>query len=277
MPLVVCPTPIGNLDDVSLRLLRELAGADTVLCEDTRRTSTLLRRHGISARLERFDAHVEARRLDGVLARLEGGERLALVSDAGLPAVSDPGARLVRAALDRGIQVVVLPGPSAVETALVASGLVEERYLFVGFVPRDERGRALLWQELARWPAPAVAFEAPSRLPETLASLARVDSERQVAVCRELTKLYEQVTRGTAGELAERFQEAPRGEVTLVLGSPGAERDGEDERHADAVAAVVELVAAGVPRRQASNLVARLAGLSRNRLYRDTLSLQSPS
>ena len=159
MPLVVCPTPIGNLDDVTLRTLAELAAADLVLCEDTRRTRILLDHHGISARLESFHQHNEARRTAEILPRLERGERIALASDAGLPGVNDPGARLIAAALERGLGVTVLPGPSAVETALVASGLLGERYAFLGYLPRSREALARLWAELASWTWPAVAFE----------------------------------------------------------------------------------------------------------------------
>ena len=193
MPLAVCATPIGNLADVTLRVLEELAAADTVLCEDTRHTRILLERHGIKARLLSYHQHNEATRLVDLVPRLEAGERMALVSDAGLPGVNDPGARLVAAALAAGVPVTVLPGPSAVETALVASGLAGEQYRFVGYLPRTEKERAALWQELLAWPHPTVAFESPKRLPATLASLAAADPDRPVAVCRELTKLYEEV------------------------------------------------------------------------------------
>src|ERR687891_1523928 len=148
MPLVVCPTPIGNLEDVTLRVLRELAEADLVLCEDTRRTGVLLRRHGVQARLLSFHRHNEAERTAEILPRLEEGARIALASDAGFPGVNDPGAGLVRSALEHGVPVTVLPGPSAVETALVASGLVGERYAFVGYLPRSAEGRSSLWQEI---------------------------------------------------------------------------------------------------------------------------------
>src|ERR671931_674158 len=179
MPLAVCATPIGNLEDITLRVLRELVEADLVLCEDTRRTRVLLDRHGISARLLSYHEHNEAARTAELLPRLQAGERMALVSDAGLPGLSDPGARLMRAAADAGVPVTVLPGASAVDTALVASGLVAERYQFLGFLPRGEKALAALWEELAAWQWPAVAFESPRRLPATLASLARVDPERE--------------------------------------------------------------------------------------------------
>ena len=173
MPLAVCATPIGNLDDVTLRVLAELREADVVLAEDTRHTRVLLDRHGIEARLLSYHEHNEAARVAELLPRLVAGERIALVSDAGLPGISDPGARLVRAALDAGVAVTVLPGPSAVETALVASGLVAERYAFVGFLPRREAELAALWAELASWPWPVVAFESPQRLPRVAALAGR--------------------------------------------------------------------------------------------------------
>jgi len=265
--LSVCATPIGNLEDVTLRVLRELGEAELVLCEDTRRTKILLERHGIDARLVSYHEHNEAERTAQVLPRLRAGERVALTSDAGLPGVSDPGARLIAAALESGVQVTVLPGPSAVETALVASGLVGERYQFVGYLPRSETARAALWDELASWPFPVVAFESPRRLPASLASLAAASPERPLAVCRELSKRFEEVLRGTAAELAERFLEPPRGEITLVIGAYEAERGTDD----DARAAVAELVEAGAGRRQAADVVARLTGRSRNELYRRSL------
>jgi 16S rRNA (cytidine1402-2'-O)-methyltransferase len=265
--LSVCATPIGNLEDVTLRVLRELREADLVLCEDTRRTRILLDRHSIEARLLSYHEHNEARRTAELLPRLQAGERVALVSDAGLPAISDPGARLVAAALEAGVAVTVLPGPSAVETALVASGLVGERYQFLGYLPRGAKALGELWEELARWPWPAVAFESPQRLPAALRSLARVDPDRPVAVCRELTKKFEEVVRGTAAELAERFAEPPKGEITLVVGA-GAVTAADD---AVALAAVAELATLGVGRRQAADLVSRLTGIARNRLYRASL------
>ena len=267
MPLAVCATPIGNLADITLRALSELAAAETILCEDTRHTRVLLRSHGVEGRLLSYHQHNEAQRTNELLPRLEAGERIALVSDAGLPGISDPGGRLVRAALDAGIEVTVLPGPSAVETALVASGLVDEQYRFLGFLPRGEKRLAELWSELAAWPWPTVAFESPQRLPATLRSLAAVAPGREAAVCRELTKRFEEIARGTAAELADRFSEPPKGEITLVLG-PGEAPAADD---AGALEAVAELVAAGVPRKQAAEIVSRLTGVARNRLYEQSL------
>jgi 16S rRNA (cytidine1402-2'-O)-methyltransferase len=267
VPLAVCATPIGNLDDVTLRLLDELRFADVILCEDTRHTRVLLDRHGIAgAKLLSSPEHNEAKRTAELLPRLLAGERVALVSDAGMPGISDPGASLVGAALEQGVPVTVLPGPSAVDTALVAGGFAADRYQFVGFVPRGAGALTALWRELAGWAHPVVAFESPQRLAGTLRSLAAVQPGREVAVCRELTKKFEEVVRGSAAEVSARFVEPPKGEITLVLGP------GEEERDLPAALdAVAELVAAGVPRRQAAEVVSRLTGASRNELYRRTL------
>jgi 16S rRNA (cytidine1402-2'-O)-methyltransferase len=270
VPLAVCATPIGNLDDVTLRVLAELRDADLVLAEDTRHTRILLERHGIDARLLSFHEHNEAERVAALLPRLEAGERIALVSDAGLPGLSDPGLRLVRAAREAGVEVSVLPGASAVTTALVASGLGDGRFAFVGFLPRRARALDAFWEETAPWDGALVAFESPKRLPATLRSLAAADPSRLAAVCRELSKRFEEVVVGAASELAERFAEAPKGEITLVVAprSGQADRPGADEA---ALGAVRELVAAGAPRRAAADVVARLTGASRNALYRETL------
>jgi 16S rRNA (cytidine1402-2'-O)-methyltransferase len=268
MPLAVCATPIGNLDDVTARVLAELRSADVVLAEDTRHTRLLLDRYGIAARLVSLHEHNESGRASELVPRLLAGERIALVSDAGMPLVSDPGARLVRAALDAGVEVTVLPGPSAVDTALVASGMAGGRFGFVGFLPRRASELEALWEELDAWSWPAVAFESPRRLPASLRSLARHAPERPVAVCRELTKRFEEVVRGSAAELAVRFDEPPKGEITLVI---GAAAPAEGAAQTAALAAVAELVAAGTPRRVAADVVARLTGAARNALYRGTL------
>jgi len=266
MPLAVCATPIGNLDDITLRVLDELRAADVVLAEDTRHTRGLLARHEIAGALLSYHEHNEASRVAELLPRLAAGERVALVTDAGMPLVSDPGARLVRAALDAQIPVTVLPGASAVETALVASGLGGGSYAFVGFLPRKAGELEALWRETAAWGCAVVAFESPQRVGASLRALSGVDGGREVAVCRELTKRFEEVVRGTAAELAERFAEPPKGEVTLVV-APGTA--GADVR--GALAAVGELVAAGAPRGVAAEVVARLSGVPRNDLYRGTL------
>ncbi len=267
MPLAVCATPIGNLEDITLRVLAELRDADLVLAEDTRHTRGLLERHGIRARLLSYHEHNETARAAELLPRLAAGERIALVTDAGMPVVSDPGARLVRTALAAGFEVTVLPGPSAVDTALVVSGLAGAGYAFVGFLPRKEAALDALWRETESWALPVVAFESAQRLPATLRSLAGFDPNREVAVCRELTKRFEEVLRGPAGELAARLAAAPKGEITLVIAAGGAAAPDP----AAALAAVADLVEAGTPRKVAADVVARLSGVSRNGLYRGSL------
>ena len=270
--LSVCATPIGNLEDVTLRVLRELREADVVLCEDTRHTRGLLERHGIRAKLLSYHEHNEAQRVAEVVPLLAAGERIALVSDAGLPGISDPGARLIAAALEAGVQVTVLPGPSAVETALVASGLLADGYVFVGFLPRRSGDLRSALVRAGGAGVPVVAFESPQRLAKTLALVAEVEAEWPVAVCRELTKLHEEVVRGSATEVAVRFAAAPpRGEIVLVLGAraPGV-RGSDDEALRDVID---ELVRSGVARRQAARVVARLSGASANALYRASLDM----
>jgi 16S rRNA (cytidine1402-2'-O)-methyltransferase len=217
----VCPTPIGNLEDVTLRALRVLGEADVLACEDTRHTRTLLRHHGIEPReLVSFHEHNERARAAELVARMRDGATVALVSDAGMPLISDPGYRLVQASVVAGIAVEALPGPSAAPVALVASGLPCDRWCFVGFLPRKRGQRERM---LAQAGETLVAFESPQRLPATLELLASVDPLRPVAVCRELTKLHEEVVRGSAAELAERYRERPpRGEVVLVVGRAGS-------------------------------------------------------
>ena len=264
MPLAVCATPIGNLDDVTLRVLDELRAADLVLCEDTRHTRGLLTRHGIQARLLSYHEHNEAKRTAEVLPRLAAGERVALVSDAGMPGISDPGARLVGAAIEAGIPVMVLPGPSAVETAVAASGFEVDRYQFVGFLPRGAAERSALWRDLAQWRHALVAFESPNRLPRTLASLADALPDRPVAVCRELTKRFEEVVRGPASEVAERLAEGVKGEITLVIGPADVEPEVDES---EALEAVADLVRAGSSRKAAADAVSRLTGVPKKRLY----------
>jgi 16S rRNA (cytidine1402-2'-O)-methyltransferase len=259
--LLVCPTPIGNLEDVTLRVLRALREVDVVACEDTRHTRKLLDRHGIEARLVSFHEHNERERARTLADRIAAGEAVALVSDAGTPSVSDPGFVLVRECLARELPVEVLPGPSAVVTALVASGLPAQRWRFAGFLPRKE---GELRAELERSGETLVAFESPGRVARTLGVLAELDPEREVAVCRELTKLHEEVVRGTAREVAERFANGTRGEIVLVVG-PAAAGGGADDKAA--IEAVEALVAAGARRRAAAKVVSGLTGIPANRLY----------
>jgi 16S rRNA (cytidine1402-2'-O)-methyltransferase len=263
--LVVCPTPIGNLEDVTLRVLSALREADLVACEDTRRTRVLLDRYGVSGRLVSYHEHNEAKRSAELVDRMRSGAVVALVSDAGMPLVSDPGYVLVHACVAAGLPVEVLPGPSAALTALVASGLPAASWRFEGFLPRK---KGELRRLLASSSGTVVAFESPRRVPATLALLASVDPEREVAVCRELTKAHEEVVRGSAADLAERYEDAPpRGEVVLVLG-PSPVSAGADAEAPAGLDQLRRLVDAGAHPRKAAAVVAELTDGSANALYR---------
>ena len=259
--LVVCPTPIGNLGDVTLRALDVLRAADVVACEDTRHTGRLLAHHGVRARsLVSYHEHNESSRAPSLVERMLGGAVVALVTDAGMPSVSDPGYVLVRAALEAGVRVEVLPGASAAVVAVVASGLPADRWRFVGFLPRRAPEVASVFSSRET----VVAFESPRRLRASLEVLVSVDASRPVAVCRELTKVHEEVVRGDAASVAAHFAEAePRGEIVLVVG--GAPAGGADVGTAvDALSALVE---AGAKPRPAAKVVAQLTGVAANRLY----------
>lgn len=259
--LVVCPTPIGNLEDITLRVLTTLREADVVACEDTRHTAGLLKRHGISAKLVSYHEHNEQARAAELVERMGAGEVVALVSDAGMPLVNDPGYDLLRATVAAELRVEVLPGPSATITALVASGLPNDVWRFTGFLPR----KAGPLREVFTAPETVVAFESPRRVGASLKILAEVDPERPVAVCRELTKLHEEIVRGTAQELADRYaSEAPRGEIVVVVGG-APEREGPDPA---AIEAVRTLVEGGARAKTAAKVVAELTGAAANDLYR---------
>jgi 16S rRNA (cytidine1402-2'-O)-methyltransferase len=262
--LVVCPTPIGNLEDITLRVLAALREADVVACEDTRRTRVLLDRYGVKAKLVSYHEHNEQARASELVGRMREGAVVALVSDAGMPLVSDPGYVLVRACVAAGLPVEVLPGPSAAITALVVSGLPADEWHFHGFLPRKKGELARVLSEPG---GTLVAFESPRRLPATLALLAELDGEREVAVCRELTKAHEEIVRGSAAELAGRYAAgAIKGEIVLVLAPPAPPAAGAAEP--GAVKALRDLVDAGAHPRKAATVVAGLTGGSANALYR---------
>ena len=264
--LYLVSTPIGNLSDLSARAALVLREVERIFAEDTRRTGRLLQHLGVDTRLTSLHQHNEAARAGRVLECLESGHDAAVVSDAGTPLVSDPGARVVDAALEAGHDVVPVPGPSAVLAALVGSGLPADRFAFLGFAPRKGRERRALLQRVARSHETTVLFEAPGRLHRLLTDLERAcGSDRRVAVAREMTKLHEEFVRGTLAEARAHFGErAPRGELTLVVDrSPEAEPDESAVRERAA-----ELLAAGTrPSEAVRELTARL-GVSRNRAYR---------
>ena len=259
--LVVCPTPIGNLEDITLRVLSALRSADVIACEDTRRTGVLLERYGVSASLVPYHEHNERERTPDLVSRMRDGAVVALVSDAGMPLVSDPGFLLVQGCVAAGLEVEALPGPSAALAALVASALPSDAWRFVGFLPRKRAGLVEVFGSADT----VVAFESPRRVAASLAVLAEVDAARPVAVCRELTKLHEEVVRGTASELAARYAtSAPRGEVVLVIGG-APEPSGVSEAAVDAVRRLVE---AGARARVAAGVVSELTGAPANALYK---------
>jgi len=262
--LTVCPTPIGNMDDVTKRVREALVSADFVACEDTRRTGRLLERLEIRPKPRLVSNHEgnEASRAVELVKRMERGDRIALVSDAGMPAVSDPGYRLIRACIDRGVEVEVLPGPSVIPVALVASGLPTDRWRFEGFLPK----RAGEMERVLNSAETVIAFESPRRISNSLAALAQLAPDRQAAVCREMTKLHEEVSRGTLTELALRFKGEVKGEIVLVIGPAAAAEHGQDI--AFAVEALKRLVKSGARPRAAATVVASLTGTRANDLYK---------
>jgi 16S rRNA (cytidine1402-2'-O)-methyltransferase len=276
--LYICPTPIGNLQDITLRVLEVLRSVDLVACEDTRRTGRLLEHFGIRKEMVSFYEHNELRRMAFLLDQLRKGRSVALVSDAGTPALSDPGFSLVRAAVEEGLDVEVLPGASSVVVALVASGLPTDRFTFAGFIPRGGPGRIVTFlEEAGRAGGTLVVFESPRRLPATLRAVAERWPERRLAVCRELTKLHEEVLRGTAEELRERVAGPVRGEVVLVLeppapAAPGAGADEEADATLDR--ALSGLLDRGWGAREAALLVSELSGRSFRPVYTAALARQ---
>jgi 16S rRNA (cytidine1402-2'-O)-methyltransferase len=266
--LRICGTPIGNLGDVTQRLRDALSSAAVIACEDTRRTRALLTALSIPApKLERLDANTEERGAARLVERLLQGDDVALVTDAGMPAVSDPGTRLVRAAADAGVVVEVIPGPSAVTAAFAASGIEGDGFAFIGFLPRTAGGLNARLDAADCWGVPLIAFEAPGRLPRTLATIAARDPERRIVVCRELTKLHEQVVRGTAADVAAQFGEPPPGEVTIVLAA-GAPRPVGGPSESQLHGALVQLRDSDLGARRASEIAALLSGLPRRELYK---------
>jgi 16S rRNA (cytidine1402-2'-O)-methyltransferase len=266
--LFVVGTPIGNLGDVSERARERLAAVDLVAAEDTRRSGRLLAHLGISKPLVSFFEGNEERRTGELVERLQMGEDIALVTDAGMPGVSDPGFRLVRAAVDAGLAVTTVPGPSAAIAALVVSGLPTDRFTFEGFLPRRAGERRARLAELAGDARTAILFEAPGRVVALLTDALSALGDRRVAVARELTKLHEEVVRGRISEVLERFgAAAPRGEVVVVLEGASPERIDV----ADVVAEARTLVGSGARKREAAAEVARRHGVSANELYRALL------
>ena len=261
--LVVCPTPIGNLDDVTPRMREALVSADYIACEDTRRTGGLLDKLRIrpAPRLVSNHEGNETARATELAQRIERGDAVTLVSDAGMPGISDPGYKLIRRCIERSLEITVLPGPSVVPVALGASGLPTDRWRFEGFLPR----RAGEMERVLRSTETVVAFESPRRIGESLAALASLAPDRPAAVCRELSKIHEEVARGTLGDLARRFRGDVKGEIVIVIGPAAAAEHDKDVGFA--VDALRHLVQSGARPRAAASVVAALTGTRANDLY----------
>ena len=278
--LYVVSTPIGNLEDITLRALRVLEEAALVACEDTRHTARLFDRHGITTTRTSFHEHNEKDKCEMLLQRLLAGEDLALVSDAGTPAISDPGYRLVHEATEAGVKVVPIPGPSAALAALTVSGISTAGFAFLGFLPPKKGARRKALEDVASLPLALILYEAPHRLEAMLSDMADVfGPTRRIAVARELTKMYEEVLRGTAEELLEHFRETkPRGEITMVVSPMEKQsRKNGDTLPGDlddkALGSFVNWLAdeRGLKRKAAAEMAAKLLGVPKNRAYNASL------
>jgi 16S rRNA (cytidine1402-2'-O)-methyltransferase len=277
--LYVVATPIGNAGDITLRAVNVLALADAIACEDTRNTAQLLQRYGLHKELIAAHEHNEREAAEKLIARLQAGQRIALVSDAGTPAVSDPGARIVDAIRNAGLRVMPLPGPSAAVSALAASGLVNDRFFFAGFLPAKNKQRETALMELKSVAATLVFYEAPHRILETVDSLAATfDAGRQVVFARELTKLFEEIHRCPLGE-ARAWLEADanrqKGEFVILVEGATAGADGDDaEAEAERI---LSILLAECPVKQAAALAAQITGKKKNALYERALQIKGQS
>ena len=264
--LYLTATPIGNLEDITHRAVRILSEVAAIACEDTRESHKLLEHLGIRKPMLSCHEHNERSRADEIVAKLLHGDNIALISDAGSPLVSDPGYRLVEAALEAGIQVVPIPGPSALITALMASGLATDAFYFGGFLPPKTNQRRKVLESLSELNATLIFYESPHRIFESLTDIAEVLGDRRTVVARELTKMYEEFLRGTANEVRETLSNRPsvKGEITLLI----AKAEVQVEDTAPIPEAVAELIAAGVARMDAMKAVARRRGISKRDVYK---------
>ena len=264
--LYIVSTPIGNLEDITLRALRVLREVGLIAAEDTRVTRKLLSHYDIHTRLTSFNEHNQSARLPELLTTLQDND-VALVCDAGTPGVNDPGRALVQIASDKGIEIVVIPGASAVTSAVAVSGLVEEAFLYLGFLPRKRGERNALLASLALEHRPAIAFESPRRIQQSLKDILKTIGDRRIAVCREMTKLHEEVFRGTVSEALEHFEQ-PRGEFTLVIEGKATGKQNDTDAEDLALSLLDELRVQGAGARHAVEHVTAVTGLSRRQVYR---------
>lgn len=273
--LYVCPTPIGNLEDITLRVLRILKEVDCIAAEDTRHTRRLLNHFQIKNRLTSLHEHNERDKLEEIISFLKEGSTAALVSDAGMPGISDPGALLIRAAIEEGIPVTVLPGANAAITAYVQSGLAQDHFLFYGFLPRKGKARIDALKSLKDLPCPVIFYEAPHRLCITLQDLIENLGNRQAAVSRELTKRFEETLRGSLKEILDHFQtHAPRGEFVITVAGGEGRQEGQIEED-DIRRALNERLEQGLSRKTAVQEVSQEYRLPKNRVYEIALDSKS--
>jgi 16S rRNA (cytidine1402-2'-O)-methyltransferase len=264
--LYIVPTPIGNLEDMTLRALRVLREVQLIAAEDTRTTRILLQHYDIHTPLTSYHEHNKLRKLDAIFGALAGGD-VALVSDAGTPGISDPGYELIREAIARGVRVEPLPGASAVITALVGSGLPTDGFVFLAFLPKKDKARREFLASVAQEPRTLILYESPNRLTDTLAAVIAALGDRPVCVARELTKIYEELRRGLASEVLAHYEaNPPRGEIVLLIGGAPPE-DAPEWDEAQVRAALRERLAAGEPLKNAAKAVAALAGWDRREVY----------
>ncbi len=276
MPLYLVFTPIGNLEDITLRALRVLKEADIIAAEDTRHTRKLLEHYQIQRPLISLHEHNETTRIQGLLARLTSGESIALVSDAGAPTISDPGYQLVRAAIQAGFQPIPVPGPSAFLAALTASGLPTDRFLFLGFSPRKPKARRELLMSLQKEPGVLIFYESPRRVPAFLTDILEVlGANRMVVIARELTKLHESFWRGSVEEAVDAFAEPPRGEIVVLI--EGATETGLQQIPPAVEQVLSGLLAGGMSVSETARLIADITGLPRRELYQRALRLENSS
>lgn len=262
--LYLIATPIGNLEDMTFRAIRLLREVDLIAAEDTRRTLKLLTHFDIHTPLIRFDENCKASAGEKILQRLQSGESVAVVSDAGLPAISDPGADLVRSAIDAGIDVCPIPGANAALSALICSGLDTSKFMFAGFAPKSKKNRREFLQKLTTIDATIIFYEAPHRLKNFLSELAEVFGARKAVIARELTKIHEEFLRGTLNELTEKISE-PRGEFVVLI--EGATSSPIVEPTEDIVTLVEKLTAQGLDKKSAMREAAKIFNVSRREIY----------
>lgn len=271
--LYIVSTPIGNLGDLTPRAVEIMRGADLIACEDTRVTGRLLKLHGIDTRMVPYHDHSSPEARDGIIGHLNDGKTVALVSDAGTPLISDPGYRLVRAAVDAGVMVTAAPGPSSPLTALVLSGLPTDRFLFAGYLPPKDKARRDTLSDLAAVPATLVFLESPKRLAVSVAAMADILGDRPAAVARELTKLHEEIRRGNLSDLADEYANmaAPKGEAVVVIGPPNADSSAPPD-----IDALLRDALATMSVRDAAATVAAATGLPRKEVYSKALAIVRP-